>query len=229
MGKEILKVENLTVKFEGFEVLKNLSFKVNKGEILAILGPNGAGKTTLLRALLGLIPYQGKIHWKTKNINYLPPQELFQSRDLPLSVEEFFKLRETSSSRILKILKEVGLNASVLEKRFGALSTGQFQRMLIAWTLINKPEVLLLDEPFYGIDIGGEETIYSLLRKFWKNWNLTILLVTHDLNVIYGYVDNVLCLNKRVLCYGKPKKVLTPEDLQKLYGTRIKFYLHKHD
>jgi zinc transport system ATP-binding protein len=229
MSKEILKVKNLNVKLNGEEIIKDLSFDVKEGEVLVILGPNGAGKTTLLRTLLGLIPYTGEISWSTKDISYLPPQEFFGRKDLPpLSIEEFFKFKNVSSEKILKILKQVGLDASILKKRFGALSTGQFQRMIIAWALVGEPSVLLFDEPTAGIDVGGQETIYSLLHKFWKERNLTILLVTHDLSIVWEHANNVLCLNKKMLCYGIPRKILTPKYLEQLYGTGIKFYEHKH-
>jgi len=88
--------------------------------------------------------------------------------------------------------------------------------------------VLLFDEPFAGIDIGGEETIYNLLSQIKQERNLTIILVTHDLNVVYEFADSVLCLNKKLICYGSPKRVLTPDSLSQLYGGEIKFYKHKH-
>jgi len=226
--KVILEVKNLNVKLNGEEIIRNLSFKVREGEVLVILGPNGAGKTTLLRTLLGLVPYEGEIIWRTKNISYLPPQELVQRKNLPpISVKEFFEFKKVSLEKIKKIIKAVGLDESILKKRFGTLSTGEFQRMIIAWALVKDPSVLLFDEPTAGIDIGGEETIYTLLHKFWKEKKLTILLVTHDLNVVWEHATNVLCLNKKKLCYGSPLKILTPKNLEKLYGVGIKFYKHK--
>jgi len=229
MPKTILKVENLNVSFDGEEVIKDLSFEVKEGEVLVILGPNGAGKTTLLRALLGLIPYTGKFAWATENISYLPPQELLQRKGLPpLSIEDFFRFKNVSIERILKIFELVELDPSLLKRRYGALSTGQFQRIIIAWALVDDPSVLLFDEPTSGIDIGGQETIYSLLHRFWKERNLTILLVTHDLNVVWEHAETVLCMNKEKLCYGNPRKVLTPEELERIYGTGIKYYEHAH-
>jgi zinc transport system ATP-binding protein len=211
----ILKVKHLNVVRDGEEIIKDLTFEVKERETLIILGPNGAGKSTLLRTLLGLLPYSGEIIWSTKSISYLPPQE-------------FFRFKNVSHEKILNIFSAVGLESSLLERRFGAVSTGQFQRMLIAWALVDEPRVLLFDEPTSGIDVGGQETIYSLLHKFWLERNLTILLVTHDLNIVWEHGDNVLCLNKRTLCYGKPKEVVTPEALENIYGTGIKFYEHKH-
>jgi zinc transport system ATP-binding protein len=225
----ILKVKNLNVVLDGEEIIKDLSFEVKERETLIILGPNGAGKSTLLRTLLGLVPYSGEVIWNTKSISYLPPQELFQRKGLPpLCMEDFFKFKNVSRQGILDIFLAVGLDSSLLKRRFGAVSTGQFQRMLIAWALVDKPGVLLFDEPTSGIDVGAQETIYSLLHKFWLDRNLTILLVTHDLNIVWGHGDNVLCMNKKTLCYGKPRDVMTPEGLEEIYGTGIKFYNHQH-
>jgi len=228
--KKILTVENLNVSFNEEIILKNLTFNVNEGEVLIILGPNGAGKTTLLRTLLGLIPYEGKIKWETKNVSYLPPQELLARKNLPpLNIQDFFELKSVPKQKIIDILDKVGLDSSILKKQFNALSTGQFQRMIVAWSLVNEPSVLLFDEPTSGIDVGGEETIYSLLHKFWKEKKLTILLVTHDLNIVWEHASNVLCLNKKKLCLGKPDEVLSPERLKELYHTNIKFYKHRHE
>lgn len=227
--EEILKVKDLNVDFDGHRVLRDLTFKVNEGEVLVILGPNGAGKTTLLRALLGLVPHRGEVIWKTKDVNYLSSQDFYEKRNIPpLSIEEFFKLKDVSRGEILDILREVGLGESILARRFGGLSTGEFQRMAIAWALVDDPSVLLFDEPTTGIDLGGQETIYSLLHKFWRDRNLTILLVTHDLSVVWEHASNVLCLNRRKLCSGLPEKVLSPDQLEELYGTGVKFYKHEH-
>lgn len=226
----ILRVRGLNVDLAGEKIIKNLSFEVKTEEVLIILGPNGSGKSTLLRTLLGLLPYKGEITWDTKDISYLPPQELFNRKDLPpLSILEFFQFKRASIEQIIKIIKDVGLDSKILKQQFDTLSTGQFQRMVIAWALVDNPRVLLFDEPTAGIDIGGQETIYNLLHKFWKQRNLTILLVTHDLSTVWEHATNVLCLNKKMLCYGAPKKVLTPKNLEELYGMGVKFYEHsKH-
>jgi zinc transport system ATP-binding protein len=225
----ILEVKNLTVELENETVLKNLTFKVKEGDVLTILGPNGAGKTVLLKTLLGLLPYEGKIRWKKNvKIGYVP-QRLPFIKDIPLSVEEFFKLKEVSEEKIQEVLFSVGIkDLNILKKKIGDLSSGQFQRMLIAFALVDKPQVLLFDEPMTGIDIGAEETIYTFLEKLRKEKNLTILLVTHDLSIVYKFASNCLCLNKKTLCFGKPKRI-TPQTLAKLYGGKIKIYKHRHD
>ena len=211
MSEFVLRVKRLKVVRNGEEIIRDLSFEVREKETLIILGPNGAGK------------------WYTKSISYLPPQELFQRKDLPpLSIEEFFRFKDVSHEQILRAFSAIVLDSSLLERRFDSLSTGQFQRLLIAWALVDEPKVLLFDEPTSGMDVGGQETIYSLLHKFWQERDLTILMVTHDLNIVWEHADNVLCMNKKTLCYGKPRQVITPEELEKVYGTGVRFYEHKH-
>ena len=229
MSEIILKVKNLKVVLDGQEVIKNLSFEVKKGEVLTILGPNGGGKTVLLKALLGILPYEGEIMWqKEVKIGYVP-QRLPFIKDIPMSVEEFFKLKEASSEEMKAILNSVGIAEKFLNRNIGDLSSGQFQRVLIAWALIRNPDVLLFDEPTIGVDISGEETIYSLLSKLKEERNLTILLVTHDLSVVFKFSTFVICLNKCPVCQGTPKEVLSPENLRDLYGEEVKFYEHhKH-
>jgi len=225
----ILKVTNLNVSIENEEIIKDLSFEVKEGDVLTVLGPNGAGKTVLLRTLLGVLPYKGEIKWeKEVKIGYVP-QRLPFIKETPMSVGEFFKLKEDSKKEMEKTLNSVGFEDNFLNKNIGELSSGQFQRILIAWALIGNPDVLLFDEPTSGIDISGEETIYSLLERLKKERNLTILLITHDLSVVFKFSNYVICLNKCPLCQGIPREVLTPETLNKLYGEEVKFYEHhKH-
>jgi len=195
---------------------------------LAILGPNGAGKTTLLKALLGIVPYEGIVMWREGvKVGYVP-QRLPFIKDLPLSVKEFFQLVNASKGETIEILKSIGLGEEILGKKIGDLSSGQFQRILIGWALASNPNVLLFDEPLAGIDIGGQESVYNLLEKLKGERNLTILFVTHELSVVYRLADRVLCLNKRMLCTGAPREMLTPEAISNLYASPVKFYQHKH-
>lgn len=225
----LLQVKNLSVRFGNLAVLENLSFDVEKGDVLAIVGPNGAGKTVLFRALLGLIPYQGEIVWpKHVKIGYVP-QKLAVEKDLPLTVMEFFRFSGASKNEIYESMDSVGLHHHLLNSRLGQLSGGEFQRVLIAYALINHPDILLFDEPTAGVDLGGEETIYSLLAKLHRQIGISILLITHDLNVIYRYAEKVLCLNKERVCYGSPKETLTPKTLEELYGSQIGLYKHHHE
>lgn len=226
MQEIILKVEKLNVELDGEAIIKNLSFEVKRGDVLTILGPNGAGKTTLLKALLGVLPYQGKIEWQERiKISYVP-QRLPFIKDTPMSVLEFFQLKSKDKKEIKEVLSSVGFSENFLEKEIGSLSSGQFQRILIAWALVGSPDVLLFDEPTSGIDILGKETIYELLERLKKEKNFTMILVTHDLSVVYKFSNYVICLNKCPVCQGIPKEVLTNEALQKLYGEEVKFYEH---
>lgn len=233
-----LSVKNLSVRFDGRPVLDNISFEVEKGDVTAIIGPNGAGKTVLFRAILGLVSHEGKVEWpKNVKIGYVP-QKLSVDRDLPLSVAEFLKLRGVSDNEIFEALEEVGFlkghdehhwKHHLLNARLGKLSGGEFQRVLIAYALMDHPDLLLFDEPTSGIDIGGEETIYSLLEKLHEKTKIAILLITHDLNVIYRYAKKVLCINKEKICYGTPKEVLNPKVLEQLYGGKVSVYSHEHN
>ncbi len=231
MNNIILEVKNLNVSFGEEKVIENLSFQVVRGEILTILGPNGAGKSVLLKTLLGFLPYQGEIVWdQNPKIGYLP-QGLNQLKvkDLPLTIYDFFALKSPNLKKdeIIKFLHLVGLDKEILNKTAGHLSGGQFQRMLVAWVLISKPEIIFFDEPTTGIDIGGGETIYSLLHTIHQKDDLTIVLVTHDLNIVSKYSNTVLCLNRRgYSCFGTPKEILSPDMLEELFGPEIKFYKH---
>ncbi len=243
MSETILKVENLKVSFGSDPILKDLSFSVNKGDVMAVIGPNGAGKSVLFKTLLGLLPYTGQVEWaKDLKISYVP-QKISVDHELPLSVEEFLKFKKKNINEIVDILNSLGIMTGksqhhseyhieqhVLKQRLGWLSGGQLQRVLIAWALLDNPDILLFDEPTAGIDLGGEETVYNLLKKLHDERKMTILLISHDLNIVYKYANNVLCLNKEMICYGIPASVLDPASLAKLYGGEAGFYQHgDHD
>jgi zinc transport system ATP-binding protein len=225
----VLRVSDLRVVLESRVIVERLSFRVRRGEILTILGPNGAGKTVLLRALLGVVRHEGSITWQAGvRIGYVP-QRLPSIRDIPLTVRDFFTLRGNRRAAAAPMLAAVGLGEDLARKRMGDLSAGEFQRILIAWALAGEPQVLLFDEPTTGIDVAGEETVYQLLARLHRERNLTMLIVTHDLAVVYNFSSTVLCLNRQPVCHGPPLSVLTPENLQRLYGTEVKFYQHRHE
>lgn len=238
MEKEkILEVKNVSVSFDREEVLKNLSFSVSKGEALAIIGPNGAGKTVLFRALLGLIPYKGSVLWRDKVLIGYVPQKMDFDRKIPLTVEEFFLLK-SKNFFIRKVkflghldheLSVVGLGKEILKKPLGELSGGQLQRVLISWAMLDHPDVLLFDEPTAGIDIGSEETIYNVMHRLQDERGTTIILISHDLNIVYHYASEVLCINKSMICKGKPSDVLNPRELANLYGGGGFYHHFKHN
>ena len=232
----LLNVSDLKVILNNNVIFDNINFSIKERETLAIIGPNGAGKTTLFHALLGLIPYKGKIEWKKGiKIGYVP-QRINIDKDLPLTTMDFFKLKNASNDEINFVLSAVGfeknkphknhLDDHILNGKIGVLSGGEFQRVMIAWALIGNPDILLFDEPTSGVDISAGETIYGLLRRLQTNQKLAILLISHDLNIVYKYANNVLCLNKNQICYGPPNQKLNQETLNKLYGNNIGIYEH---
>ena len=223
----ILEVSNLSVTFGNQKVLDNISFSVERDGTLAIIGPNGAGKSVLFRTILGLIPYEGEVKWTANiKIGYVP-QKLFVPKDLPLTVLEFLKLKENNISSIEKVLTSVGVKKTgILKTRLGDLSGGEIQRVLIANALLGNPQVLLFDEPTSGVDMAGEETIYGLIERLKKEADLTIIFISHELDIVYKHATDVLCLNKEKICFGKPHEVIDKETLSKMYGEEIKVYKH---
>ena len=233
--KNILNVRDLSVSFGKEEVLKGVSFEVKEGDFLAIIGPNGAGKTVLFRALMNLIPYDGEVLWQEKvKIGYVP-QKLMEKAELPLTVKEFFLLKSKNLffkdysliNSMAHELKSVDLDVNILNKQLVNLSRGQLQRVLISWAILGHPNILLFDEPTAGIDIAGEKSVYDMLHKLQDERGITILMISHDLNVVYRYANNVLCINKEKVCYGEPKHALTSEQIKHLYGESA-FYHHIH-
>ncbi len=220
----------MSVEIGGVVVLRNMTFTLEQRSILAIIGPNGAGKTVLLKALLGLMPSTGSIKWRAGIKKGYVPQRLDIETDIPLTVREFFRLRRESPSdaKIRQALGYVQLDAKILENGFGEISVGQRQRVLVAWAVLGEPDVLLFDEPTADIDVAGQESIYNMITHLKDNLGLTVILVSHDLNVVYSHAAKVLCINKETLCIGKPQEVLTPEQLQSLYGSENAFFKHRH-
>lgn len=231
-NNEVLSVRDLTVKIRNEKIVDGLSFEVNRGDVLAIIGPNGAGKTTLFRALLGIIPSEGEIKWRPGiKIGYVP-QRMEIETDVPLTVFEFLKLRGSKNftkAKAVEALKKVSLSPEILNQGFGEISVGQRQRILIAWSLLGEPDILLFDEPTADIDIKGQESIYQLLYHLQDKFELTIILISHDLSIVYKYAEKVLCLNRRQVCFGVPEDALKPERIKELYAGERGYYQHKHD
>ena len=239
MKMNLLDVKNLSVSYGKNKIIENVSFSLKEGETLAIIGPNGAGKSTVFRAILGLVDYDGEIVWhKTPKIG-LVPQRFDFDRSIHMTVKEFILLHSKSNfdfwfpkkdvvAEIKKNLAYVGVE-KFIDKKIKDLSSGQFQRVLIARAIFGKPNVLLFDEPTADIDIEGEMTIYPLIRDLSKKLSFTPIIISHDLNIVYEFADMVVCLNKKKMCFGAPRMVLTPNQLNKLYGEGVGFYVHhKH-
>lgn len=196
-----MSVKDLSVKFDGHTVINGLSFDVPRDSTLAVIGPNGSGKTVLFKSLLGLLAYEGEIVWsKDTRIGYVP-QKLAVEGDLPITVMEFLRLKESDAAKITSILEVVGFRKKaehvhhdirVLSTRLGSLSGGELQRILMAYALLGDPNVLLLDEPTAGVDLEGEETFYELFARLKKDADLTIIFISHDIEVVKAYSDKIL-------------------------------------
>ncbi len=214
----ILKVSNLGVKLQNQTLLDHVSFSVKKGKTLAILGPNGAGKTVLLRTLLHLLPHTGSIEWTEKvKIGYVP--QYVNVSDVPMSVKEFLSI---GKGNYIEALGSVRLtDKSILNKRLGVLSGGQLRRVLIAWALIDRPNVLLLDEPTTGVDMDSEEPIYLMLNEIKKTQKITILLITHNIHLVQEYADDLLALNKCVTYCGPSSEIGKPNIQKQIYGETV--------
>lgn len=225
-----LEVENLGVLLGTTQVLHNLSFQVPQHDSLAIIGPNGSGKTMLLKALIGAVPHSGIIRWAKDTILGYVPQKLDIERDLPLSGRDFLNakvaLSRSSTEDIDQTLNAVGLSEEILRKPIGTLSGGQFQRLLVAFALQGRPTVLLLDEPAAGVDAPGQIQLTKLIETLRATHGMTVLLVSHDLSVVYRDVDYVLCLGRDHTCFGPPRTTLTPELLEQLYGVPVALHVH---
>ena len=232
----IISVENVHVTLNNHHILDGISFDIETGDIAAIIGPNGSGKTTLIKAMLGLTAYEGRIEIFgetpeklskiSKKIGYVP-QRLEFDRTMPVTVGELFSIYlKKGASLPQDILSLVGVN-TLRDKMLGVLSGGEFQRVLLSLALLNGPEVLFLDEPAAGVDIEGAAEIYQLMKTLRKEKGLTVILVSHDVDIVYRYANKVLCVNHQLLCKGAPRETLTKEVIEKLYGVEQALYEHK--
>lgn len=229
---DLLTVKNVNVQIAQRLIIENVSFDLAPRERLSILGPNGAGKTMLLRALLNLIPYSGEITWAHGvTIGYVP-QKLEADRHLPITFQDLFRAKcktvGGAADLTTEIYESVGLTKEMMHTPVGHLSGGQFQRGLIGFALIGKPDVLLLDEPTASIDEPGEEHIYELIHRLQDQYGLASIMVSHDLSFVFRYATKVLCLNRRSICVGTPQTALAPEVMEKLYGESFAYYHHEH-
>ncbi len=207
-----------------------MTFSVSEGETLAIIGPSGSGKTVLLKALIGAIPSRGEIRWAPGTTIGYVPQKLDIERNLPITGIDLLRAKASVTKRateeVSRVIELVNLARSVASKPIGTLSGGQFQRLLIAFALLGEPSVLLCDEPTAGVDEPGEESLYAMIRRVQESRHLTLLLVSHELNLVYRYATQVLCLARSRSWFGPPLEILTPERLQEIYGSPMKFHFH---
>jgi zinc transport system ATP-binding protein len=242
----ILEMKGLTVILGGKEILRDIDLSLGEGRFLGIVGPNGSGKTTLLRVILGLTkpesgtvtvfgePPKEALHHGV--FGYLP-QHLNVDIDFPATAMDvvlmglygrggvFRRISKRDRKHALDMLEIMGMS-SYENHIFGRLSGGQQQRVSIARALVSEPKLLILDEPSTGIDVVGQEDFYHLLTGLQKRFNLSIIMVSHDIGAITAYIDEIACLNKTLHYHGNPMGALNDEVLKKLYGKSMEILMH---
>ncbi len=239
----LVELKNVSVKLGGHSVLNSVTADVARGRITALIGLNGSGKTTLLRAVVGEYPYQGEIRFhcghdhsqpQPEHVGYVPQRLILDAR-LPLTVRDLFSLALTRrplflgiprwvSKRAAELLSRVGL-PDCLDRPVDGLSGGQLQRVLLALAMEPSPELLLLDEPATGIDFKDQSKFYELIKEINRETGLTLLLVSHDLNMVNAHADHVLCLKDGYIqCQGSPEEILTPINLSLTFGAELRLF-----
>lgn len=229
----LIELHDICVDFQDRRVLDRVTLTLEKGRITTLIGPNGAGKSTLVKVLLGLhTQYQGKVV-KPKNlkIGYVP-QKLKLNDALPLTVRRFLKLAgHYSKQELLDALKMVGAE-HLLNNDMHKLSGGENQRVLIARALLQRPDLLVLDEPAQGVDIQGQIDLYDLIDTIRLRFGCGVFMVSHDLHLVMAKTDDVICLHHHVCCSGSPADITQHPSYIALFGSRsqetLAFYHHQH-
>lgn len=245
-AQHIVELTDVTIRHNGVLALDSVSLATDKGEFTAIVGPNGAGKTTLIKAVLGLIePDAGSVRVFGRPVRALGrlrakigyvPQTMSVDLDFPVTVLETVLMgtygtvgvgrrpKSAQKDATLTALERTGIT-DLKNRPIARLSTGQRQRVFIARALVNKPELLLLDEPTTGVDIEMTGSLYALLRNL-KDDGVTIMLVSHDIGVVASYVDTLACLNTSLVAHCRPDDAVCGEAMAKMYGCDAAFFHH---
>jgi len=230
----LVDIQGLNVRLGGNTVLHHVDFQIGTGEIVTIVGPNGSGKSTLLRAIIGAVkPTSGQVKpAKDLRIGYVP-QTLHIDPTLPITVCRFLGLPSRVSTQIAN---EALIGAGVEglgNQQMADLSGGQFQRVLLARALLNRPNLLLLDEATQGLDQLGSAAFYRQIEDVRRNMGCSVLMVSHELHVVMSASDRVICLNGHVCCEGAPEHVASAPEYRALFGSgtqgALALYRHEHN
>lgn len=233
------KIQNFGVTCSNYEILKNVNLHIHCGELTAIIGPNGAGKSTLLKAILGDIHHTGELifldaknkHTGRPVVGYVP-QKLDLDTSSPTSVFDLFAAAQSNLPVWCFHSKKVYENACssltqveaehLIHRRLGALSGGEMQRVMLALSLNPVPDLLLLDEPVSGIDQNGLALFYKTVSDLRQNYDLSIILVSHDLKLVAEFADRVVFINnKTVESCGTPREVFSDKKVVDLFGIGV--------
>ncbi|GJM01396.1 MAG: zinc import ATP-binding protein ZnuC [Methyloligella sp.] len=230
----LIEANSIGFQRDGRWILRGIDFSISAGEIVTLIGPNGGGKTTFARICLGVLQAdEGQLKRASNlSIGYVP-QRLKLDRTLPLTVSRFLTVRQkVSKEDLMNVLDEVG-SSHLLNAQMSSLSGGEMQRVLLARALVNKPHLLVLDEPAQGVDFAGEAALYDLISNIRNNFGCAVLLISHDLHIVMGSSDRVLCLNGHVCCAGVPEQISHHPEYERLFGPEraqtYGIYAHSHD
>ncbi|WP_323846067.1 ATP-binding cassette domain-containing protein [Microbulbifer magnicolonia] len=230
-SEPLITAENLGLEVAGRQLLHNITLELQRGEIVTVIGPNGAGKTTLLRLLLGLTRASSGAVWRRPGlrIGYMP-QRLQIDPSMPMSVQRFLQLGQPHLSTQLaqSVLQRVGAR-ELAQASLAELSGGEMQRVLLARAASRKPQLLVLDEPTQGVDVGGQGEVYRLIAALRDELGCGVLLVSHDLHLVMAATDKVLCINQHICCEGHPEQVRRDPAYLELFGDKVAPYTHQHN
>lgn len=229
----LINLDKVAVSFGKRRVLSDISLSLHQGRILTLLGPNGAGKSTLVRVVLGLVtPDSGTVkRSRDLRIGYVP-QKLQLDSTLPLPVRRFLSLRAgVKRENIAPALARLHAG-HLIDAPLQKLSGGETQRVLLARALLNRPQLLVLDEPTQGVDVNGQLALYELINQLRHELNCSVLMVSHDLHLVMAKTDEVLCLNQHICCSGTPEVISSHPEFISMFGPQgakqIGFYRHHH-
>jgi len=230
----LISLRGLSVRYGAVTVLHDVTMEIAPGEIVTVVGPNGSGKTSLLRAIIGAVaPAKGRVvHKPGLRIGYVP-QRLHIDPTLPMTVERFLRLPGgTPKGACAEALETAGV-PDLARRQMSGLSGGQFQRVLLARALINRPDVILLDEATQGLDQPGSAAFYRRIEEVRRETGCAVLMISHELHVVMSASDRVICLNGHVCCEGTPEKVSSAPEYRALFGSgtggALALYRHDHD
>lgn len=230
---KLVETTGLGMRLGGHTALQDVNFSVEPGEIVTVVGPNGSGKSTLLRVIIGALePTAGKVRRKEAlRIGYVP-QRLQIDPTLPMTVRRFLGLpRKAGRSQVAAALAQAGV-PDLADRQMTRLSGGQFQRILLARALLERPDLLILDEATQGLDQSGTAAFYRQIEEVRREIGCAVLMVSHDLHVVMSASDRVICLNVHVCCEGKPEHVASAPEYRALFGDgtagALALYRHHH-
>jgi zinc transport system ATP-binding protein len=234
-NEPIISVKNLNYTINNNQILSNISFDIYEGDFVGIIGPNGAGKSTLVKIITGEIEeYSGEVRIVRK-IGYVPQTEEIEVT-FPMKVYELVLLglykdvgpmrrfKREHYQKVKDVLELLNIE-ELYDRQIGELSGGEYRRVMIARALVSKPDVLILDEPEANIDKQGQEVLLNILKKLKDEKNITIILVSHDLNMIFKETTRILCLNKTLHCH-KNTRDINMKDLKELYSEDFELFAH---